>query len=262
MPWPTRSYLVACYPRTGSWLLCHALADTGLLGSPEEFFNPDTEAFWAGRGGVRAPGEGGGYRDFLSAVFRLGSTPNGYFGARLMWECIDWFVDRARSLPELAGLGVAELLLAVFPRLRLVVLQRRNKVRAAVSYWRAATSGIWAVKPDGTPAWDTPVVQFKSGNRFDPAVISDLHRRAHEHERAWQQLADQIGVPRLIVQYEEFAADRAGVLRGVSAFLGEPLAAATVPPARLRRQADANTERWIAEWTAATGGCRDCDHRR
>ncbi|MEL7157611.1 MAG: Stf0 family sulfotransferase, partial [Actinomycetota bacterium] len=35
----TRSYLICCVQRTGSWLLAHALADTGWAGTPSDYFD-------------------------------------------------------------------------------------------------------------------------------------------------------------------------------------------------------------------------------
>src|SRR6187399_2354626 len=37
-PETKRSYVVCATPRSGSTLVCHALADTGVAGRPEEYF--------------------------------------------------------------------------------------------------------------------------------------------------------------------------------------------------------------------------------
>jgi LPS sulfotransferase NodH len=36
---PTRSYVICCVQRTGSWLLAHTLADTGYAGRPSDYFD-------------------------------------------------------------------------------------------------------------------------------------------------------------------------------------------------------------------------------
>lgn len=35
----TRSYVICCVQRTGSWLLAHTLADTGYAGRPSDYFD-------------------------------------------------------------------------------------------------------------------------------------------------------------------------------------------------------------------------------
>ena len=44
-----RSWLVCSVQRAGSWLLRHALEDTGVLGRPAEDFHRGDEPFWRGR---------------------------------------------------------------------------------------------------------------------------------------------------------------------------------------------------------------------
>ncbi len=42
---PRRSYLICSVQRSGSWLLCHALQDAGVLGEPAEYFHRGDERF-------------------------------------------------------------------------------------------------------------------------------------------------------------------------------------------------------------------------
>jgi LPS sulfotransferase NodH len=46
-----RSYLVCSVQRSGSWLLSHALKDTGVLGCPAETYHRGDEPFWRARWG-------------------------------------------------------------------------------------------------------------------------------------------------------------------------------------------------------------------
>src|ERR671917_2614911 len=111
VPEPRVSYLVCATPRSGSTLLCEALSGTGLAGRPAEYFEAmyDTRLprrptdYFEGLRAIPAasfladqlPTEGGEarealsqaatYRDYLAWVLRTGTTPNGVFGAKLMW---------------------------------------------------------------------------------------------------------------------------------------------------------------------------------
>ena len=48
------SYLICATPRSGSFLLCEAMRNTGVAGSPDEYFYADEESRWAAEWGLRA----------------------------------------------------------------------------------------------------------------------------------------------------------------------------------------------------------------
>jgi LPS sulfotransferase NodH len=254
---PRESYLIAACPRTGSWLLTYALQDFGTVGMPDEYFARDIEAFWSDKWGLVAPEAGGSYRDYLDAAFRTGTSANGVFGSKLLWEWVANFSDRVRTMPGIAGSDTGTLLTGVFPGLRLVMLRRRDKVRAAVSFWRAGVSGVWAVRPSGEPAWRSPKLPL--GEEFAVETISALHARAHEEEEAWLHLAESMPVPRHVVVYEDLVRRWDATLIGIVDFLGHLSAAdLAIPLPRLQRQADIDTDRYVALWASQTGGCAAC----
>ena len=107
---PTQSYLIACNPRTGSWMLTYALQDSGVAASPDEYFAPEIEEFWTLRFALEPPGVGGSYRDYLTAVFRFGTSSDGFFGTKLLWQSVGAFTGRLREIPLYADLETADLL--------------------------------------------------------------------------------------------------------------------------------------------------------
>jgi LPS sulfotransferase NodH len=108
---PERSYVVCATPRSGSTLLCRTLAELGVAGVPEEYFEARVET-----GAPRRPSDhlrgandlnlpvllpsdeppaappysalraGEDYREHLRRTFARGTTPNGVFAAKLMWS--------------------------------------------------------------------------------------------------------------------------------------------------------------------------------
>jgi hypothetical protein len=83
-----RCYLICANARCGSTLLSRALSDTGVAGHPDEYFvTGPPEAFSPGstfwEDGALALQHGvNGREEFLRLVYRVGSTPNGVFGAK------------------------------------------------------------------------------------------------------------------------------------------------------------------------------------
>ena len=230
-----RSYLVCSVQRAGSWLLCHALEDTGVLGRPAEYFHQGDEQFWRGRWGAASDDA------FLRAVRHEPVTPNGVWGSKMMWNYLDDAVARLRAWPRLgaaADAGDPEVLAAAFPGLRYLWLRREDKLRQAISWWRAAATGQYELAPDEVCA-EPPA--------FDREAIGRLLRYAQACEAGWRDWFAAHSIRPLEIVYEDLIEDVDRAARNVAGFLGVswPAGLAPVRP-RMRRQADQRTERLAA----------------
>ena len=77
-------------------------------------------------------------------MLQRGTTRNGVFGAKMMWNYFDDFRARDRaSCPGLERLTFTEALDEVFPKLRIIFVRRRDKVAQAVSLWKAIQTQQW-----------------------------------------------------------------------------------------------------------------------
>lgn len=233
---PTRSIVVGATWRTGSTLLCDLLADTARLGYPKEPFGPTAVGPCAEAWGVD-PDDPDAY---LRAVLRDGTTPNGVFAVKLMWTHLD----------RLAATTTGSLVDALrsFPDPSVVLLERDDKVAAAVSQHRAELTGEWSSIRRSGATWQPAA---------DPERISELHDVQHDHTRRWRDLADAAGLPVLHLSYEDLVADPLDAVARVAGLVG------VHPPERvrtgLRRQADWWNASVRAAWSATTGGCSECE---
>src|SRR3954470_3229203 len=175
----TRSYLVCATPRSGSTLLCRALGQTGVAGRPEEYFEarrdtgrpPAPRDYFIGAEGIDldallgrdhslppAPDHSslagvGDYADHVAAALERGTTANGVFGAKVMWGHLSDF-------SALAGGAPPELFNRLFGRPRYVWVSRRDRVRQAVSLWKAIQTQAWAA--DDGDAGPEPRYSFEA----------------------------------------------------------------------------------------------------
>src|SRR5258708_8174737 len=172
---PHTSYLICAPPRCGSTLLCEALINTGLAGHPREYFEHlkqtgqprrPQEYFPADSAIARQLGDysrlddeaklsehyqGSAYSAYLAQVIEEGTTPNGVFGAKVMWGYLDDFISNLREIPGYQELPALDLLSNIFPNLRYIWATRRDKVRQAVSLWKAIQTWTWKQEEtDGT----------------------------------------------------------------------------------------------------------------
>jgi len=228
----SRSYLVCSVQRAGSWLLCHALEDTGVLGRPAEYFHRGDEPFWRGRWGAA------GADAFLRAVQREPVTPNGAWGGKMMWNYLADAVTRLRAWPQLdltADAADPEVLAAAFPGMRSVWLRREDKLRQAISWWRAAATGQYGLAAGQAPA-EPP--------EFDHDAIGRLLRYAQACETGWQDWFATHSIQPKEIVYENLIEDVDQAARDVARFLQVPLPPGLGPiRPRMQRQADHHTER-------------------
>jgi trehalose 2-sulfotransferase len=226
---PVRSYVICCVQRTGSWLLAHTLADTGYAGRPSDYFDDAEREGHAREWGVPA----GDLTAYVRAVWDKATTPNGVLGSKLMWNDFDWLRS---SLRPAAGMdaGLAFMRMA-FPDAQFVWLRRQDKVRQGISWWRAAVTGQWGLRPGQQAGRPPPDVE----------QMVQLVRFAEQCEDGWRQWFASTGIRPCEVLYEDLATDRLTVVNAVLEFLRLPhLDADDLPPVRYRQQADSLTERY------------------
>jgi LPS sulfotransferase NodH len=184
-----RSYLVCGVQRTGSWLPCHALQDTGVLGVPAEYFHRGDEQFWTDRRGAADEDS------FLRAVQTQPVTANG------VW------------------------------------LRREDKLRQAISWWRAAATGEYALTPGNSPV-PPPA--------FDRDAIERLIRYAEWCDDGWRRWFPAHQIQPLEIEHEDLVTDPDEAMRDVATFLdiAVPSGLGRVRP-RMLRQADHHTEHFV-----------------
>ena len=235
-----RSYLVCATPRSGSTLVCQTLIRTGVAGRPEEYF----EALRS-TGVPRRPEEyfhessdrtildhlgeqessfnpqprsplwsRTAYDRYLDWVLEAGTTPNGVFGAKLMWGYLEDFTSLLRNVPEYRDLPLADLLPEVFPDLTFVRVVRANKIRQAVSLWKAVQNATWrqeetSKSPEDaeTPNYEGFVNEHRPQLRFHYGAIKHLLDQLIQQEAAWDAFFEHTRIKPVLVLYENFAAD-------------------------------------------------------
>ena len=182
------------------------------------------------------------YREHLHRTFEHGTTANGVFGAKLMWRQLPELQALAGELPEYIGLEPAELLRRLFGEPSYVWVTRRDKVRQAVSLWRALQTRSWRL--GHAPGDDRPV---ELHYRFEG--LDHLVRSLETEDAAWAEFFVRYGLPALTVSYEDdLVHDHDGIVRRVLEYIGVRPPPGWHAAEPIKRQADALSEDWVAAY--------------
>ena len=261
-----RAYVVCATPRSGSTLLCELLKSTGVAGRPEEFFEaclatglpahpgdyldglpPTGTGIRADMTPPPAPEYSSligleNYREHLERTFRLGTSRNGVFAAKLMWRHLPDLQALASQLPEYAGLELHDLLTKLLKDPRYVWVTRRDKVRQAVSLWRALQTRTWRVQHPREE-------QSTASLRYSFDGVEHLVRSLTAEDRAWSEHFEAHAIPVATVVYEDdLERDQTAVVTAVLRHVGIGGPVGWRAPVPMYRQADELNEEWVAAY--------------
>lgn len=237
---PVWSYIIWFTQRVGSTLLTQALEDTGVVGRPREWLDgEETDA-----AALRA------------TLWRDGTTANGVLGVKYGMTRSLHAQRTAQFSSLLAGGSGSDDKAAwdaVFPRCKHLFMTRRNRVRLAVSWWRAIQSGEWHRPTRDDTILGTVAPRATSGliEKYDAAALDHLLREVSLREAAMQEVFDRWHITPYTIVYEDFIARYEQTLREVLGFLDvashELLA---IPSPSFAPVADDIAERWYARYCA------------
>lgn len=263
-----QSYLVCATPRSGSTLFCEALRSTGLAGYPQEYFerlketglprqpqeyfstldDPETLAILDNPTPQQDTGwllqwGGPAYANYLDEVYKIGTTSNGVFGAKMMWGYFADFVHLVRSIPCYQQNDVHDLVSGVFPHARYIWITRQDKAAQAISLWKAIQTQRWRQESelDASLEKKSPVFHF--------AAIRHLEQQILDNEAAWQEYFKACATQPLVIVYEELIHDYEGTLRKTFDYLAIPLPENLTfvrPP--MIRQANELSNTWLLHY--------------
>lgn len=253
------SYLVCATQRSGSTLLCELLKGTEVAGVPDEFFEAlratglprQPRQYFEGAALAEVaerlapfdPGraeEPGDFEGWFTYVVQRGTTRNGVFGAKMMWNYLDDFRERIAELPGLGGLTLDEALDEVFPNLRIVFVRRRDKVAQAVSLWKAIQTQQWRNEVEA------------NGDRYhveyDYRALKHLVDELHRWDARWEDWFHATGREPIRVIYEEFVDTRAATVGRVLDALGIDPPEPDGHQGPMKRQADDLSRDWVTRF--------------
>jgi LPS sulfotransferase NodH/glycosyltransferase involved in cell wall biosynthesis/Flp pilus assembly protein TadD len=229
---PRRSVFVCGTPRSGSGLMCEALWNTGLAGRavvPSDF-------------GLCLPRADGPVRSMeaedIARAIEERASPNGMFAAPFSLQQIENLLHALSLVVGCEHTDAGTLLRGAFADPRFVWVNRRDKLRQAISWARAVQSGVWTTRFHSARfVADRPA--------YDSGAIRQRLLEIDEQEARWRALFQSVQVVPTVVAYEDLVRNYEGTARRMLASLDISTPRDLVfGERRLVRQADALTDKW------------------
>ena len=190
-----KKIILCATQRCGSTMICEDIRNTGILGTPEEYFIP-----WV-------KGKDANWRKALAGIEKKGQTENGVFSVKIMSNqifhinaCMGEFynVENCKS----------DFLFHYYQDAHWVFIRRRNIIRQAISRHVSRCSGVNHLKSsqEGYMPGNVQVgeeVSFKRRVEFDAdQIYTDLNDIAYEN-KIWEQKFKRHKITPTRLFYEE-----------------------------------------------------------
>jgi LPS sulfotransferase NodH len=228
---PGLSYTIWFSQRTGSTLLTEALEATGIAGKPHEWLLELKEY------PVSDPAA------LQKHLWKIGSTANGIFGLKHSFyepHFRQWIEVLCRFSNCPSGEKIrAKIWEQAFPNHRHIFMTRRNKVRLAVSWWKAIKSQEWHRRAGASPK----SVDLTDAYSFD--AIHHLYRECSMREAGIQEFFSEGNIVPLTIVYEDFIQEYEKTLRKILEFLELDATDLELPVPSLAPTSDPVSEEWV-----------------
>lgn len=249
---PLRTLLICTHPRSGSTLLGEALYFAGGLGCPLEYFHRGFRPSLAARWNART------LAAYVRAVHHKRTDRTGMLSVKLFWgdvEALAAELDPIR-FGDLAGRPtgdmdmstyreIASLLAPIFPNPEFVHLERKDRVRQAVSGLTASQTGVFRI----VPSMGSKVA--KAEPEYDFTRIASLVAASDYCHQHWRNFFDATGASPISLTYEGLASDYSGNIQRLFDALG---CSASPPSIRMKRQSDSENEAFVLRYLREHAG--------
>lgn len=211
---PTKSYRIWMTQRSGSTLLCKGLESTGIAGKPGEFLTLHGEKNFQEKYSINS------YEAMRKKMWNLGTTSNGVFGVKYSHDTAgieqiltDFYPLQNKVRPKNPKLEI--LLADLLPNCKHLYLTRRNKIRQAVSWWKAIKDNVWHIEKG--KAHRNELAFYESN--YDLPALTHLFKELVLREARIQDYFVAHNIQVMSIIYEDFIVDFEGTIRRIIDYL-------------------------------------------
>ena len=239
-----RSIIICATPRSGSWMLSKSVESCAAVGTVHEWFVPfmmaDRRHFYG------LPPDTGYIATARALIVEEGGK-TGIFFVKIMWQTLLEVLEQLRKEFQGEGpLSDGQLLRRFFPNPTFVLVSRQEKVKQAVSYFKATQTDLWCQDRPGA-------ARDLSHLMFDYHGIDRLLRYVTETEDSWRRFLAEQELPHLEIVHEKLVRDYPAVMTDLLDRLQIPYDRAALSTMPTQSQTDSINREWHDRFTREAG---------
>lgn len=235
-----KCYLICSTQRSGSNYLASGLISSKIAGNPNEFFVDHIRKVL----GIEY--------DMLDTKRLIAhtKTPNGVFGARIMWQTFQELMHKFQLDSSFKELSQSEILSKLFPNIQYIYLTRKDKVRQAISFYKAIHTNIWRKEIDGkTLGHPNPNHKSNGKLKFSFKEIQRYADYFHKQDENWRKYFHENNIKIFSVIYEELIEDYENTIIQLLEYLKIKKSSGSIKiSSDLVKQADSLSDKWIKKY--------------
>jgi len=237
---PIKCYLICCTQRCGSNFLSSGLTNLKISGNPNEFFVDHIRKIL------------GIDYDMLD-IKRLITetmTPNGVFGARIMWGTFQELINKFQQDSRYKEMSATRIMSTIFPNLHYIYLTRNDKIRQAISYYKAMKTNAWIKTIDGKTAGppnqtriptDKLRFRFNEINRYVNILLKD--------DENWRKYFRNNNINSYLVVYENLVEKYEKTIIELLKYMKIEMPDKNIQiKSNLVKQADSISDKWVKKY--------------
>jgi LPS sulfotransferase NodH len=231
-----QNYIIATSPRTGSELLCEYLSRTEVAGKPGEHFFPKRFPHFYQHYHIHT------FPEYAAIIRKERTTPNGVFGTKLIaGDILNEFLEVLRqNASHSVQMTAAQRLSNFFHNLTYIRLTRQDRIRQAISLYRAEATGIWHNTGKQATQPDLP---------YDYRAIRTRLDRINAIEAEWDAFFEQAQLTPLTITYETFIQTPILVTQQILSHLGLSIPSDWQPDIiSNKKMAQTQTDQWVIRY--------------
>lgn len=234
---PKISYTIWFSQRNGSTLLCEGLKSTGIAGKPGELLQlPDNTTLLEFY-------QANNYTALQQKLWQEGMSENGVLGlkANAPRKEKDPIVEQLAQLPSNTSATPYAVWENAFPNGKHIFLTRRNKVRQAVSWWKAIVTQQWHLKKGEKRKPMSSEIQ----KQYNFEALKHLLVEISLRESKIQAFLEGGNIIPLTIVYEDFIREYPKTIRSVIDFLGITQKDYSIKEPFYEQLSDELSEEWV-----------------
>lgn len=214
--------------------MCKAIESTGIAGVPREWFNYPPDLLTTFKKTNHA--------ELQEYLYKLGTTSNGIFAINHSFyePHFSQLTETLRKFPACSPDETRRTVIweQVLPNHRHIFMTRRNKVRLAVSWWRAIQSEEWHISSSESRK------EIDLADKYSFDAINHLYNECSMREAGIQEFFAEGGITPLNIFYEDFIQNYEETVRTILAYLRLDSGPVSIAPPALTKLADPISEEW------------------